>query len=427
MAAMASPVADMSGAADLGSAIDEAFSEATSGGEGGEQQSAPPEPESDPFDDAQPEGAQAAEPEGGQAQQSEGVKVDGYAVDPQGNYIVPKHELPQLQAAKTYAEAVQQKFPTAQDAEVAYAQSSDFQAMMNDMQYGADADVDAMLQFLSGANAADPQTKASMQSGFERMATRASNMLQKLNPQAFDKHVQGLVQGNIDALYQRWQQTGNEEDKLAYQRASWGHTGQYKTEMTPIDPMQQAQEQLVRQQQSLQAHESQLLERDWTSYNRNSVDGPRWEQFNAEIDTMLKPIKAAYAPEVFGALRDNIASQVLDKMKNDFEFSRTQSISRTQIQKGYEQLWRNRQPADSLKPRIDSYQANFMARARQILPSVAKPLIDKAAAPRAAAQSKIAPPPRSPQQPPTSYAANGQPQRHVRKLAEDPEFASLFS
>lgn len=331
-----------------------------------------------------------------------------YALSSDGKgFIVPKTELPQLQGYKQYAEAVQQKFPTPADAEVAYAQSSDFQAILNDLQYGGETELDAVLGFLSGANASDPNLQASMRAGFERLASRVPQILSKLNPQAHASHVQSVVQSRVDEMYQRAAETGNPEDLLNAQRLDWGLNGKYKTELEKIDPMKVQQDQLAQQQRAVQQQENQLLERDWSSFNKNSVDGPKWNEFNSLIDKALEPIKASHAPEVFDAVRARIAQQVIDGMQKDYEFARTQNIARTQIQKGYEGAWRNRQTTDALNPRVQAYTANFIARARHILPSVAKPLLDKAAGKPAAAKA-AAPPQQSPQTSPTQRAANEQ-------------------
>jgi hypothetical protein len=430
MATMAAPMAEMSAGAgdgggapmDLGALLDTGFDAAV-----GSDGDATGVPNADPVDDIAPpaqdapgsetpvgdEAAPAAEPI---------IPVDPnnpYAMSPDGKgFVVPKTELPQLQGYKQYAEAVQQKFPTPADAEVAYAQSSDFQAILNDLQYGGETELDAVLGFLSGSNATDPQLQASMRAGFERLASRVPQILSKMNPQAHASHVDSMVQSRVEEMYRYAQESGNPDDLLNAQRLDWGLTGKYKTELEKLDPMRAQQEQLTRQQQAVQQQENQLLERDWSSFNKNSVDGPKWGEFNSAINKALEPIKASYAPEVFDAVRARIAQQVIEGMQKDFEFARTQNIVRTQIQKGYEGAWRNRQPTDALNPRIQAYTQNFMARARQILPSVAKPLLDKAAG-KPAAPKAAAPPQQSPQNQPTQRAANGQFRPSPRISVED--------
>jgi len=407
---------------DLGALLDTGFDAAV-----GSDGDATGVPNADPVDDVAPPAQDAPgseTPVGGEAAPAAEpiIPVDPnnpYALSADGKgFVVPKTELPQLQGYKQYAEAVQQKFPTPADAEVAYAQSSDFQAILNDLQYGGDTELDAVLGFLSGSNASDPQLQASMRAGFERLASRVPQILSEMNPQAHASHVDSMVQSRVDEMYQRAQETGNPEDLLNAQRLDWGLTGKYKTELAKLDPAKAQQDQLAQQQRNFEVRENQLLERDWTSFNKTSVDGPKWGEFNSAIDAALAPIKASYAPEVFDAVRARIAQQVIDTMQKDYEFARTQNIVRTQIQKGYEGAWRNRQPADSLNPRIQAYTQNFMARARQILPSVAKPLLDKAAGKPAAAKA-AAPPQQSPQTPPTQRAANGQFRPQPKVAVED--------
>lgn len=428
MSTIAAPVADMAASAgsfdaDLSSTIDSALDLTGGDTPATEAQAEPQAPQDAPQQDPAP-----TEPE--PLPVAAEVPVDPnnpYQLTPDGTgYVVPKDELPQFQGYKEYAEAVQQRFPTPSDAEAAYAEASDFRAILNDYQYGQTKDVDAILEFFSGANAQDPMLQQSMRQGFERMAMRIPEVLAKINPQAHAAHVTNLMQSHEEALYNKWAQTGSEADKQAYQQFAWGRSGQYKTEVQAIDPAKAYRDQLTKQQEQIQQRETQLLDRDWQSFNKSNVDGPKWSEFDAELNKTLDPIKASYAPEVFAALKDSVKSQILEKLKGDYEWARNQNNTRTQIQKGYEQSWRNRQPADFLTPRVKAYQADFMSRVRMALPSIAKPLINKAAARPAAVQQK-APPQQSPQAP-TQRAANGQFQKPnpSDSLMDNPEFSAIF-
>jgi hypothetical protein len=422
MATASMPLAD-AGAADvsLDATIDSAFEEL---GSAETTQETPAETPTETTDvQADPLADTTEQPASTETQQAS--PNDPYPLGPDGSYAVPKADFNHLQGVKQYAEAVQQRFPTAQDAEVAYMEASDFRAILSDIQHGGEPEIDAVMQFLAGQNSQDPYTRQAMQAGFERMASRMPAMLQKVNPQAHQKLIEGAIQSKVEDLYKRAAETGDPKDLQRAQHFDWGFSERYKTELQKVDPQQAELDRIAQERQQMETMRGDMLQRDWTNYNRTAVDGPKWTQFNAEIDKILAPVKASYDEIVFNALRKDIADQVLNKVGADYEFSRRHQGERKEIEKAFQSAWTNRQPLDAIKPRVDAYTANFLARVRQHVSPIAKPLIEKAAVSKPAARP--ATPQQSPQKP-TQRAANGQfqPQNHAVKLKEDPEFSAMF-
>lgn len=350
-----------------------------------------------------------------------------YQLSPDGtSYLVPKADMGTLNGVKQYAEAVQNRFPTASDAESAYLVSSDFRAIQSDFLSG---DVHHVLNYFAGKDHSDPTTAAQYRQSFAQMAQKMPDVLKGVDEQAYSKMGDGFVQQRIDAAYQRATESGDAEDLLAAQRLDWGVSGKYKTELPKHDPIKAEQERQDAARKEFEQRETGLMDRDWKSFNQNTLEGPKWQQFHSEIDKALAPIKAKYDPIVFDSVKDKIANSVIDKLKNDFEWARTHENERKALEANYRQLWKGQKPADGLKPRIQAYTNDFMARVRRQLPAIAAPLLSKATA----SQNAVAQPPPKPAAPPTTpvqRAANGQfvpkPQEGRYDIFSDPDFTSAF-
>jgi hypothetical protein len=341
-------------------------------------------------------------------------------------YLVPKTEMGTLTGLKQYADTVQNRFPTANDAEAAYLASSDFRAIQADFLSG---DVEHVLNFFAGKDHTDPNASAQYRQSFMRMAEKMPEVLKGVDTQAYSRLQDGFIQARIEAGYQHAAETGTAEDLLAAQRLDWDITGQYKTELPKHDPAKVEQDRMAQRAKEVEQRETALMDRDWKSFNQNSLEGPKWQQFHAEIDKVLAPIKAKYDPIVFDSVKERIAKATIDKLQSDFEWARTHENERKSLQAGYQQLWKEQKPSDGLKPRIQAYTTDFMARVRRQLPAIAAPLLSKATA----SQNAVAQPqpkPASPQTP-VPRAPNGQfqspkPQEGRYDIFSDPEFTSAF-
>lgn len=349
-----------------------------------------------------------------------------YPVSPDGKaYMVPKAEMGTLNGVKQYAEAVQNRFPTANDAEAAYLASSDFRAIQSDFLGG---DVQHVLNFFAGKDHSDPMAAAQYRQSFAAMAQKMPEVLKGVDEQAYSKMGDGFVQQRIDAAYQIAAETGNNDDLLAAQRLDWGVTGQYKTELPKHDPVKVEQERIAARAKEVEQRETGLMDRDWTSFNQNSLEGPKWQQFHSEIEKALAPVKDKYDPIVFDSVKDKIASSVINKLKGDYEWARTHENERKALESNYRQLWKEQKPSEGLKPRIQAYTNDFMARVRRQLPAIAAPLLSKATA----SQNAVAQPPKpaAPPATPVQRAANGQfvpkPQEGRYDIFSDPDFTSAF-
>lgn len=365
-----------------------------------------------------------------------------YALTEDGNsYVVPKQDFQGLQSVKQFADKVQEYFPTAQDAEIAYREFSDFRAMQADYLNGTESDLDQMLRFWSGGATQDPGLKAQCQERFVQLAQRMPEALKAVNPQAFEKFAEGMIQSRVNALYEKAIREGNIDNPddpllIAAQRYEWALTGKYRTNDANLqkqfgtqgisrpDPRQAELDRVAQQQKAVETREQALLNRDWNSFNQTTLDGPKWQQFEAELDKILAPVKSSYPAQVFNALRNDIKAQALGQMQKDYEWARNHENARKFLESSYKTAWRNQESAESLKPRIQSYQADFMARARRILPSLAAPLLSKATA-ATVAQAK-APAQPAPQKQQPSRAPNGRYQTQEKPFDLDAEIRAAL-
>lgn len=421
------PVADTPDTGDAGifSEIGDVLSEA---GVGATEETTEEQPEQQlEATETIPPGEAPTKPEEVPGQQpSPPGEGPSYQLTEDGNhYLVPKTELAPLQGYKTYAEQVQGWFPTAADAQAAYQHFSYDQQMRADYLHGQEADLDAFIKHWAGADYyANPQMQQMYQQRFSQMAQRIPGVLKGLDQNAYYTMAEGLVQDHIAAAYDYASQTGDPADLIAAQRLDWGFTGQYKTELPKVDPSRPLLEQQTRQAQELAQREATLLSRDWKSYESGTVEGPKWQAFNAEIDKTLAPVKDKYDPAEFDAIRLKISNDLIAKLNADQEFSRIHIAQKRAIESGYANLWKKQMSADELKPTIQARQNHLMTQVRRLLPSLAAPLLSKAAQ-RKVAQSKPnqkqqSTPARRPNQP----AVNGEERRGSYNIHDDPEWLS---
>jgi len=360
-----------------------------------------PEAEAAPVDEAAPETPVAVTPADPNA--------PPYKLTTDGNgYIVPKAELPQLQGFKTYAETLQQTFPTVQDAMNAHQQAIDLRNMQVDYITGGEPHIKAILDYWSTGGTNDPTTRAQYAESFVKMASKVPDVLKQINPQAHDQMGSSFVAARIEAAYAKAAQTGDKNDLLQAQSLDWGITGRYKTELPKHDPVK-AQEAAIRARaEQVSQREAAMLNRDWNTFNNGTVEGPKWNQFNAAIDKALEPVKNRYAPDDFAIVREKLAQGVLSEINKDYAFSQTHNNELNYLQNEHARLWKAGQPTAALTNKIQAYQNNLLARVRQVLPGIAGPVLKTATA-RAVAQQPpkpgSTPPKPATPAPPASRAA----------------------
>src|SRR6185312_2030418 len=262
----------------------------------------PPEPEAKAIPEPEVPAAEEIVPEAEAAPEGEGtpapVAADGpYSLSADGkSYVVPKQEFDTaISGALKYAEAVQAKFPTPGEAELAYNQASDFRSMQSDYLNGDDASLDAMLKFWAGQEGVHDAYKGQFQSSFGKLVTRMPEILKSVNPQAHQAMADGIVNSRIEAAYTKAAESGDPNDLLAAQHLDWGATGKYKTELPKVDPQKAEADRLAQERQQLDQRTAGLLERDWNNFNQTQLNGEKWKQFDAEIAKTLEPVKGKYS------------------------------------------------------------------------------------------------------------------------------------
>ncbi len=354
-------------------------------------------------------------------------------------YLIPKDQFPALNGFKQYATELQGIFPTVNDAKAANTESSDLRAMYTDYISGNEGDVKKFVDHFAGANA-DPSIKAQYEQAFVRMSQEIPGKLKQVNPEAYSKFSGQFVTESVNNAYKQAEdaqayasQSGMPSDQeyadLMLKQAQyldWGVTGQYKAELPKHDPVKAEQERLAAERADFDKRVSTSMARDFDSYNKTSVDGPKWNQYWGEIDKTLAPIKDKYDPKIFEAVKQQISREVIQSLETNYDWARTHGNERKAIEAGYKDLWQKQQPATSLQPRVQVYHTDFLAQVRRILPSIAAPLINKATA-TAVASKTAAPRAKTPPAPRSNAPATPQAEKPgFYSPHDDPEFAKLF-
>jgi hypothetical protein len=418
----------------LGDAIDSGLSElATEANlpEGTPEGEAAPETEESAITDASAEVAPAeaeAAPEGEAAPAAAAPSDGPYPLSQDGNgYVVPKQDFQILDGQRQYTEAVQNFFPTANDAQVAYNEATDFRSMLTDYVTGEPNLIDSVLAHWAGMGETDPTMQQQFQQSFVKMAERMPETLRQVNPQAYDQFMGGIINSKVEELYNIAAQSGDPADLFKAQELDHALTGQYKTELPKYDPDASLRQQIEQRQQTLEQRENQIMERDWKAFNggwdpktgaaSGAISGPKWQSYFSEINRALEPFKANYAPQVFKALVNEVNSNLMAKLQSaDPLWAQNHNLALKSLENAFKAAWRSGSDTNALNQRIQFFQNDFLTQARKYLPSAVKEILGTPK-PQAPSTNKTAPaqqPPRTapaatrPAQPPPAARTNGQ-------------------
>jgi len=426
---------------ELGSLLGDAYDSATSGeetpaGEAGEGGGLPSEGTSDAPGGEAPSSASPQEPPGTQEQQPGQQQPDAaqspWALSPDGNfYQVPKAELPRVQGALQFHQQVGQIFATPAEAQMASQQAFDMRTMYNDWMYGNDDAVQSVMNFWSGAQATDPQSRAAFSRSFEKMLSAAPGVLQRTNPQAYQNFVRAQGKSLVDSLYQKAAQSGNPQDLIDAQSVDWGLNGQYQKELPKADPAAQERANFQRQQQEFNQRQQTAMQRDVGAFNNTAVEGAKYTQLNGKIDALLAPVKGKYGDVAFNDLKAGIQREVIDTLKASEWFTEHKQAF-DQLMADYRMTWQSGNPGQGLQPRVQAYISDFLSRANRVLPSIAAKRVNASTQAQTGKQNgrQVAPqqrgatgrPSANPQAP---AGKDGQPKR-LTSNEWDQQFAATF-
>lgn len=394
-----------------------------------------PDADAEAMPDAATPAAEAAPAE---AAPVEAAPADGsFAATPDGSgFIVPRDALNGFTGAKQYADAVMAKFPTPADANDAFEASSDFRAMRADFMTGKPEKLADVMKFWAGKFVEnDPLTANQMQASFTKLAQQMPEFLKSVDPQAHQSFVQQIVGGVIgDRVWESAYKAASGDPNAIYeiQQAHYAATGKYWTDdpslqvhfgvrgvNTPAQPQPQdgqktyaqvEMERLAEAKRAFEGDRSQIVEQSFKTFEKASLEGPKWQQYGTELDRALEPVKKAYEAsghgEVFAAIRDKVNRDLIKKLESTPDFARNHTSEREAIESMYRSAIASGNRNPEMKTYVTRYHTDFMQRVRAYLPSIAQPYINKATA--AAVAQKQAKPPGSPQSPTQPRAANGQ-------------------
>ncbi len=395
--------------------------------------------------------AQEASPDGEQAA-NEGetgvASTEPFPMSEDGKaYLVPKDQLADVTGMREYSTAVQEWFPTVADAQAALNSSTDFRSMQLDYESGDPGNIDRALRFWSGANAKDPYTQQRFQESFATMAQRAPQLLQQINPQAFQQLSRSLASPFIERMYAEASQQADpamqkealrnaqaveyavrmgDPEFRAYKFTSVEQLPKHDPNAEATRASQQAEQNRVK---GIEQREAQLLERDFNAFNQQSIDGKKIGEVWNAIDSVLAPIKAKYDEADYAELRTGVMADLTKALKagTNAEWFGTHAQEHAALKRMFQQCWKSGQdPNAALGQRAQYYINDLLVRARRALPAIAAPRITKATGRTvAAAQPKNATArPRTQQTPPAATPEkNG---NQFYNINEDQEFGRMF-
>jgi hypothetical protein len=338
------------------------------------------------------------------------------------SYLMPKGELPKVQSAIKYTEAVSQIYATPQEAQTAALQASDLRQITNDWMYGTDESIRGVLNHWAGGNHQDPAMRASFQRSFAKMATMAPEILKTVNPQAYSQFVATMGKSVVQSAYEKAARIGTPEALQEAQAVEWGLTGQYQKELPKQDPAAQAQQQWQREKQEFEARQQNALKRDVMSFNQTAVEGAKFTQLGTRIDALLAPVKGKFNEVAYNDLKAGIQREAIDAIsKQEWFTEHRQNFD--QLMADYRHTWTQGSPGQGLQPRVQAYIQDFLSRVSRVLPQIAQKRVNATTQARLG-QQRPGPKPGTPR--PTPAASNGQPPARLTRDQWDEEFAKTF-
>lgn len=309
--------------------------------------------------------------------------IPGWKLNADGQtYTVPSAELPRVQAALQYAEALGQYFSTPEEAQGAYSSASQMRQMQNDWQYGTPDAIRSVMNFLAGASHTDPAGRMAFQRSFGQMMSMAPDILRQTNPQAYSQFVGSMNNRAVEGLYMKAAhdaaQYGPQSDVakqslLDAQSVEWGFTGKYRETAPTVDPNAQRQAQFTQQQRDFEARQSAALRRDVGNFNNSYLEGPKLAKLDQMIAEKLSPIKSRYPEGVFNDTVAGIHREIVDTLAKQTDWYTEHRQAFDQLINDYRMTWAQGSPGNGLQPRINAYQQDYLNRAGRI----AGPIIQK--------------------------------------------------
>lgn len=428
--------------AELGSLLSSGFDNA-SGGEGatdtppGESGSEPTQPTETVEELPAGEAPSGLDTQGRPQEQTPNTQPEaaeplpGWKVSADGkSYTVPATDLPRVQSAIQFSDAVGQFFSTPQQAQGAYQDASATRQMFNDWMYGTDNAVKSVLQHWAGATQQDPGTRMAFQRSFSRMLQMAPDYLKNSAPDAYSLLVSSFGTRLVQNLYEKAARSGNPDDLMDAQSVEWGLTGKYQDKPPQLDPQAAKQAEFDQRVADFNARQEAGMRRDVNAFNQNTVEGAKLGQLDGMIAKQLESIKSRFPEVAFNDLVAGIHREVMDTLMKQGEWWTEHKQAFDKLINDYRLTWQNGSPGQGLQPHVQAYIQDFLARAQRLLPSIAQKRVNAATTARvngaATGGKRQSAPASRPQAQPSQSAPNGA-RKETRSEQFDRELNSIFA
>lgn len=325
-------------------------------------------------------------------------------VRPYGNdYRVTKPRMEKFVAANKFTQEIQRFAPTVEHAMEHYLKANDWYEMHSDF---ADPEkVDNWLgywhkenpeSFAQVARSIPDRIKTSSPQVYSELQQKFVSNLKADNPKLYGDISNRAVQERVDTLYDEWasldpvsQKAAAENARFRAQQADFMLNGSYRNEVTRIDPVARQRQQeeerfktreteLTNRQREIDNREEKSRMQYWSNMERNLIKD-RSSGISGEIANALKPVEKSFTQDQLAAFKDRIENVVMQKMKEDFEWSRNRELDFVGIRRATLTALKNGTPLN-LAPNVKAYLDSHVAYAKPIISEVARALIGQTTA-----------------------------------------------
>jgi hypothetical protein len=361
------------GGYDVSSAIDAAFeSPAGDTGDTGGTGDVQDQPQEQPLQ-AQPEDTG----ENIELPSEDDAEIDPESIDLNGrsHYRATPAQMKSFLQARKFQQSIADIVPNVEAAQDLHQRASDMRAMEIEFSRGTPEGVNKFLNHWSQS----PEGLSAVVANLPYfLATKAQNgdqqALRTLN------HMEGIVHSaDVSNFYEKAAKTGNPADLWKAQTQDYIHNGKYKYATVNDIPREDAAQVQRRQQQArdqqLTIRENQYIDRQWKTFDAQSLTGAKENLRQQAVDTAFKTVEKAYSADSLAALKDRAIKKVDEALNSNPEWERKHRLETEDIQTEYARALRANQQTNA-GARAQALVNDYQARLTRALPGIVKPLIN---------------------------------------------------
>lgn len=277
--------------------------------------------------------------------------------------------------AKKLQDGIAEFAPSVEAARQHYERASDFDTMESDFRNPGEM-VDHNGQQVPAARAWLEHWAGVSPEGIGAVAEMLPQFLAESgNTQTLSRLEGVFSRGIVGGLYNKAARSGDPEDLARAQNADFALHGKFR-EKIEAPQQRTAQDSLQQREQQIQQRENATVAREWKAFDSQHLSGAKDAAMKSSLDSIFeKPeIKGAFPASILAAVRNQVATEIQQRLASDQEWNRNHGIRLRDIQSNFTQAVRSNKETN-LTPQAKALVDDYSAKVRREIFAVAKPLL----------------------------------------------------